>query len=327
MITAADQSPIDSSALEEQAYDWVVRFASGEANGLDLDGLKRWMAKSPDHAAAFDRVSRSWQAIGQVPAEAFGGTADISRAAPPRVGRRVFLGGALAASAAGAAVMVARPPLELWPTLSELGADFRTDVGERRQLKLFGDVAIDMNTRTSIAMRTTSQAPDRIELLSGEAMVATSPSVAADVTVVAGDGQIVAREARFNIRHAADAVCVTCLAGEVRVELGGANAKLPAGSQLTYSGERLGAVKAVDGAVVAAWQGGYLVFQSTPVADVVAELNRYRRGKIILTNAALGRERFSARLRVENVDRVIDQLVQAFGAHATALPGRIVLLG
>lgn len=327
MITAVNQGHTGSDALEEEAYGWVARFASGEANGLDHDALKLWMARSPDHAAAFDRVSRSWDAIGRVPKSAFGDQSAAPRAPSRKLGRRAFLGGALAASVAGASVLVARPPLDLWPSLSELGADFRTDVGERRQLRLFGDVAIDMNTRTSIAMRATRQLPDRIELLSGEAIVVTSPEATTDVTVLAGDGQVVAREARFNIRHASGEVCVTCVTGEVRVEFGGANVKVSAGSQLTYSGDHLGRVTAADGATVTAWESGYLVFQSMPVSEVVAELNRYRPGKIILTNAALGRERFSARLRVENVERVIHQLEQAFGAHATNLPGRIVLLG
>lgn len=327
MRAATDQGANDSSALEAEAYDWVAQFSSGKASSFDLDGLKQWVARSPDHAAAFDRVSRSWQAIAQVPKEAFGDTMSAPRADPRKFARRAFLGGALAASAAGAVVMVARPPLDLWPTLSELGADFRTDVGERRQLKLFGDVDVDMNTRTSIAIRNTSRMPDRIELVSGEAVIATSPSAASDLTVLAGGGQVVARGARFNIRHASDAVCVTCVDGNVRVEWGGADTKLSAGSQLTYSGERLGVVAPVDGAVVTAWQGGFLVFQSMPVVDVVTELNRYRRGKIILTNAVLGRERFSARFRIENVDRVISQLEHTFGARATNLPGRIVLLG
>lgn len=82
-----------------------------------------------------------------------------------------------------------------------------------------------------------------------------------------------------------------------------------------------------DPAFVTAWQGGIVIFHSTPVAEVIAEVNRYRSGKIILTNDALGRERFSARFRIENIERVIGQIEQIFGARATALPGRIVLLG
>ncbi len=36
-----------------------------------------------------------------------------------------------------------------------------------------------------------------------------------------------------------------------------------------------------------------MIFKAMPVADVVVEVNRYRRGRIILTTAP-GRERFSA---------------------------------
>ncbi len=62
-------------------------------------------------------------------------------------------------------------------------------------------------------------------------------------------------------------------------------------------------------------------------SDVVAEVNRYRHGKVILTNAALGRERFNARFRIENIDRVVDQIAVVFGVKAKTLLGGITLLG
>ena len=70
-----------------------------------------------------------------------------------------------------------------------------------------------------------------------------------------------------------------------------------------------------------------LVFRSTPLADAVAEINRYRSGRIFVTNAALGRRLFNARFPIANVDGVVAQIQQVFGASVTTLPGGIVLLG
>ena len=63
------------------------------------------------------------------------------------------------------------------------------------------------------------------------------------------------------------------------------------------------------------------------LSEVVAEVNRYRRGSVILTNATLGRERLNARFKIANIDRVISQIEQVFGARTRALPGGIILLG
>jgi transmembrane sensor len=83
----------------------------------------------------------------------------------------------------------------------------------------------------------------------------------------------------------------------------------------------------IDPAVVTAWKDGVLVFHETRLSEAIAEINRYRPGRIILTNAALGHRLFNARFRIKDVDGVTAQIQQVFGASATALPGGIVLLG
>jgi transmembrane sensor len=249
-----------------------------------------------------------------------------STSARPRLGRRAFLGGALAASAAGAAIMVARPPLELWPSLSEFAADYRTTTGEQRQVVLAGNVSVEMNTQTSITLRPSGERADRIELISGEAMVST-PRASGPFTVLAADGRITASDARFNVRYIGQSVCVTCLEGDVEVEQQAVTRPLSAGQQVIYSERGIQTPTKIDGAVVTAWKDGIVIFDDTTIADVVAEVNRYRQGKIILTNAALGRERFNARFRIENIDRVLGQIEQVFGARARTLAGGITLLG
>jgi transmembrane sensor len=328
MTQERDQLPLDPDPLEQEAYGWVVRFVSGEAGREDIEALKAWSARSPVHAAAFDQASKTWQAVDPtrhaVIRLAAANRAAISVQRP--VGRRAFLGAALAASAAGAAVLVVRPPLDLWPSLAELGADYRTETGEQRQVTLADSVSIDMNTRTSIALRSSNDTADRIELIAGEAMVSTRKT-SGPITVLAADGRIIATDARLNIRCDDQDVSVTCLQGDVRVERQSVVLPLPAGQQVVYSKRGIGAPVMIDSMTVMAWKDGVVIFDATPITDVVAEVNRYRRGRIILTSSALGRERFNARFRIENIDRVVSQIEQVFGARATQLPGGITLLG
>jgi transmembrane sensor len=242
----------------------------------------------------------------------------------PGMGRRAFLGGALAASTAGAAAIVlARPPLDLWPSWSELAAEYRTMTGEQRQITLADHISIDMNTRTSIALRAGTEA----EIIAGEAMISAAPHAAEPFTLLAAGGRIAAADARFNVRVEGRAAWVTCVRGKVEVEQRSAALSLPAGSQVLFSPAGLGPSVAVDAAAVSAWPSGIIIFHSTPISEVVAEVNRYRPGRIILTNNDLGRRLFNARLRIENIGRVVGQIEQAFGARVTTLPGGLVLLG
>jgi transmembrane sensor len=328
----SDDSHSGCSSLDDEAYEWVERFAAGRGRPADVAALKQWMARSKAHAEAFDRISRTWTQLEPVGARlAAKGLvshrprhqAQASR--PLKIGRRAFVGGALAASAAAAVVVAAvDPPFDLWPSWSELTADFRTRPGEQRQVTLPDEVSIELNTRTSLAVRSSS---GEARLIAGEALVSAPSRMQAPFTLLAVDGQIAATGARFNVRIEDQSVCVTCLAGNVRIAQRNSVVLVPAGQQAFYSDHGISQPVAVDATTVTAWHDGIVVFESTPVAAVIAEVNRYRPGKIILVNRNLGRRLFDARLRIENIGNVVRQIELTFGAHATELPGGITLLG
>ncbi|MCK9917091.1 FecR domain-containing protein [Microbacteriaceae bacterium K1510] len=331
MTADHDRFPVEPTPLEHEAYGWVVRFVSGQASQADIEALKEWSGRSPAHAAAFDEASKAWKALDPARRKAlsenvlaFAPAAVRERPAGPRFGRRAFLGGAVAASAAGLAYLAARPPLELWPSLSELSADYRTATGEQRRITLADSISVEMNTQTSIALRASGDDARGLELITGEALVSVPR---APVTVFAASARITASNARFNVRYIGQSVCVTCLDGFVAVETPEKALSLSAGRQVVYSAGGLDQATAVDPAMVTAWKDGIIIFDSTPVLEVVAEVNRYRHGKVILTNAALGRERFNARFRIENIERVVGQIAQVFNVRARTLPGGITLLG
>src|SRR5262245_37549504 len=64
MTTEHDNRPTDEAAqLNQEAYDWVVRFVSGGAGPAEIEALKQWSARSPAHAEAFDRARKVWDAF------------------------------------------------------------------------------------------------------------------------------------------------------------------------------------------------------------------------------------------------------------------------
>jgi transmembrane sensor len=334
---AAEESPDPERAeamktLQREAQAWVVRLGSHQANEDDARAFKRWCAQSRLHAQAFVRAREVWQAMAPAAVRVRQQEARATRRRMPVAGRRALLGGAVAACAAYLAVS---PPLGLWTPATAWGDDFRTATGEQREVALADGVVLQLNTQTRVNMRpgTDEQGPaDGIELVAGEAEVAADASSVMRVRVSAAGGVVSATRARFNIRNIDGEVCVTCLSGQVEVARGAQHARLEAGRQLRYgnggNGDGgLGRAAAVDTGAVSAWRRRQLVFDQVPLAEVVAEVNRYRRGRLVLTSEALGRSKVQASFSIDRLDDVAFLVRDVYGAELTQLPGGIVLLG
>jgi transmembrane sensor len=314
--------------LEHEALARVRRLVSGEATVQDVEEAKRWQRQSSGHADAFAFASRLWNRLGPAGEHVLQrrgeqALSDCSPRARRRLTRRMMLGGALAVSAA---TVVARPPFELWASFSELTADYRTATGEQRRVVLAEGASMELNTQTSMALRSAAGENDRIELISGEVAVTTGQNLTNPLVVLVGSGRISSQNATFNVRHDGQAPCVTCLDGAVRVERHDAALTLEARHQVTYADRGLGVPVSIDPAVVTAWQQGLLVFHETPLSEVVAEVNRYRPGRIVLLNADLGHRPVNARFRIGGVEEIMSLARKVFGAKVTSLPGGLVLL-
>ncbi|WP_317200967.1 FecR family protein [Janthinobacterium sp.] len=307
---------------EAEARAWLILLDSGRVDARQAGEFRRWCALSPAHATAFAQARRVWQALPEAGrglarrAPEPSGWRRWLAAAPPHAGRRAFLGGAVAASLAYLAL---RPPLELWPAIGELAADYHTGTGEQRAVDVAGLATVQMNTQTRINVGAAG-----IELLAGEAEVEAGPG--APFSVAAAGATLTARAARFNVRRTGDGVCVSCLSGQVEILRGGERLTLGARRQLRYDAAGLGEGGAVD-AAVSAWRQRMLVFNQAPLALVVEEINRYRPGKIVLLSAALGRQLVQANFYIDRLDDVAALIGGAYGARVTRLPGGIVLLG
>jgi transmembrane sensor len=313
----------DDRALRDQAKDWVLQLTTGAATQHDLRALAEWRAISSAHEIAFAEACRLWQALGTPLAVAAGQPqADPMPARHWRpIGRRAFLGGAAAASVAVIAGTAVRPPLGLWPSVMELAADHHTGIGEQRRIELADKASIEMNTRTSLNIRNVADAD--IELWAGEAAVTLGPQ---RVVLAAAGGRTTGSGAEFIIRCDGSSVRITCLHGRVYVAHAGQSAELSAPDQLTYDPAGLGPPRAVDPQAAAGWRGGVLVFDNERVSDVVDEVNRYRHGRIVLTNTSLGARRVTARVRLSRLDAILAQLQDGLGAKVTQLAGGFVLL-
>lgn len=310
-ISTARDTP--DSRLHSEARDWLLLLTSGQATVADARALRQWCAQSPEHARAFEQAKALWQQL--APAAEHWQQATQ----PRRFGRRAFLGGALAASAALFMVRLTVPG-----GFAGLTADYRTEVGEQRRVELAEGVSLELNTQTRINRRALAEGEQGIELLQGEVEVLAQ--AARPLKVQAGAGWLSATRARFNVRNTDSRVCVTCLEGSVAVAVGGRSMALEAGRQLMYDAQGIGQPQVVDTQAVVAWREQVLVFDNASLNTVIDEINRYRPGMLVLLNAELGKRKVQARFSLNQLAGVALLIRDAYGAKCTELPGGVVLL-
>jgi transmembrane sensor len=325
IVTETGEAPAAGERVQQEAQDWLRRLTSGDVSKADLDALDRWRAASPEHRRALAEANLLWDVLGRVAREATAPSLAYSSLGSVRgrpIARRALLGGAVAASAA---YLLARPPFHLWPEVAELMASYHTATGEHRELAVAPGIAVQMDTQTSL---NTSATPDRLyalELVSGQLAVSVL-GAGQPLVVAAADGQIRAERAKFDVRRNGASVCVTCNEGAVDVSYRSASVTIGPGRQVTYDERGLGAAVAADPALVTAWQRGMLVFRDARLVDVIAEVNRYRPGRIILLNKALEERKVLAGFRLDRIDDVVNYIRDAFDAKVRSLPGGVVLL-
>lgn len=324
--------PSDMEELRSEARAWIVRLRFGDATASDTAEMLRWRARSPHHASALSEAVRLHRLLLKTAQEPSLPTAEIPpvvakaeiRSAPrPYLGRRAFLGSAMAASIGG--FLVVRPPLGLWPSLAELRSDYRTGTGQRQTIALAKGVSVELNTRTSVALASDDHF-DRLQLISGEVAVDASNPIR-PVAIRTGGGEAVSNKGRFGVRLTDAGTCVTCLAGGVEVTTASAaKATLGPGQQLTFGHGPLGKVASVDPVKAEAWRRGLLIFTHEPLSEVVDEINRYRPGKIILANSQLSGIPVNAVFKLDRMDRALSQIREVADAREINLPGGLVVL-
>ena len=329
MLSGPADGDGEMDCAEREALDWLRRLGSGEVTAAELEALDRWRMASRAHRRAFAEANLFWEMLGNAAREVQARdrasqswrVAQVKHGLASPMGRRALL-----AAAAAVAYVAVRPPLGLWPSVAEFAADYRTATGEQKRLALAPGITVEMNTQTSVTAPSKGAEPYSLELVSGEVAVSVRAEAGQPFRIAAGPGHIEADRADFDVRRDGLLVCVTCSTGAVRITGAAATTTLAAGQQVTYGDGAPETVIAIDANVVTAWKRGMLIFHNAPLTQVIAELNRYRPGKIILFNRALANRTVVAGFRLDQIGEAVNYLSRAVGAQARSLPGGVVLL-
>jgi len=273
-------------AVIGQAVDWYVRLASGTHTEQDRAAFAHWRGAHPHHAQAWERLQSMG---GRMRGSAVVVAPTVTHAALARAesitGRRRALKSLIWLGGGGAGLYLVHDRLPWRAGLAGLAADVHTYPGERRGMVLADGTQLMLNTATAVDLRFDAH-ERRILLREGEIMVATAGDPAGRPFVVATpDGTLVPLGTRFTVRHDGQVparlpytrLAVTEGAVQVRAADGQASVLVNAGQQVDFSRHAVQAVADLreDGQ---AWTDGTFAAEGMRLADLLAELGRYRRG-------------------------------------------------
>jgi transmembrane sensor len=135
----------------------------------------------------------------------------------------------------------------------------------------------------------------------------------------------------FNVRKTEDATVVSVLQGQVEVtpESAGKRAapvQLAAGEEASMGQVGVSPVNQFDPATVIAWQRGQVVFYRSLLAEVVAELNRYHRGQIVILSNHLRTLRVTGIFDTVRPTDAIDVIERTLHVKVTRLTDYLIFL-
>jgi transmembrane sensor len=257
------------SIIETEAIDWLIRVNSPDFG--DWDGLAAWMARSADHARAFNQLAALDDAFAAAepkrqrnPLHATGDRDATVAAAPWRglVGTRAF--------AAAVMTLVAFGSLFVFFPRTQV---IETRPGEMREVILAEGVRAWLNGDTRIEYA--GKDPKEVELVRGEALFDVTNGSARPFEVTAG--RIVMRDlgTTFNVIHGSSVTELAVSSGRVIFDSKGAAITLGKGQAARVSGPGLGADRfTIPAEAIAGWRSGRLVYRNAALIQIAEDISR-----------------------------------------------------
>ena len=312
---------VDQEAAEDAAALWLLRRDAGQDVERDPQFVA-WRDGAPENARAWAHAATIWQAAGQPSGDDPLFAALRRDALQARPDRRPLM--AVAAAIAAVAILTVglawtqlAPRFTTAPPQPGPAADAAPTfaaAGEPNSFALPDGSRVTLNANSAIAVdyRADSRA---VRLLRGQAYFSVVHDTRRPFTVAARTRTITDLGTEFDVRLGGETMTVTLAKGAVAVSaLPGRNAvRLSApGQQLIAVGARADTVARVDLTDALSWRTRLLEFSETPLAQAVAEVNRYGGPAARIVDPAAASLPVSGQYRAGDPTRFAQSLAEAY---------------
>lgn len=309
----------------QQAAYWRAQLSSDLLTPAQQRAFEIWLAQSPENQRAWSEVDNFWSALDGLSAEDILSPPDNLIAFPnaQKSQDKTKISKPILAFAASLLLMVSL-------ALTQQGfyfADYTTSPGEQRKIPLSDGSEILLNTQSAVSVDYADN-QRQITLHQGEAyfVVAADAQRPFNVRTPAGQVRALGTAFNMNLQEKTSAVTVYQHAVKITTENGKILEQLPEGKQVEFAANAINPVQNANLQRLKAWRDRRMVFQDKPLVAVIAELNRYRPGKIMITSAAIKKLPVTGVFDTDDTNIALRTIEQSLPIQVTKLTEKLVLL-
>ena len=285
MADFINSKAVPSHEILQQAAQWFATISDENVSLQQQKKLAQWLAQDVQHRDAWqfvDKVSQRFnQTKANLPTTAVSNS--IQAARKDRLSRRHALQ-SIAAFALFSFFTYRYTPVWRYGKnyTAALFSDHHTELGVIKTLKLADGGNIWLNTASAININYSATVRN-IELINGEILINTAKDQQNRAFIVTSQhGQLQAVGTRFSVHQQEKRTFVAVFDGAVLITTKqGQQARVEAGQQTDFNDIEIAALETADYAREA-WSKGLLVADNISLAELVAQISRYRQGYIHL---------------------------------------------
>lgn len=323
--------------VDDRAREWFMLRHERRLSPREETEFEQWLAQ-PGHGASYRQLEQICEGLRAIAAS---GDGERLRARPGRgdwrgaVFARLRSLLSLALAPAPALAMVAVFAVGL---LAIRGAGpgtdiYSSDVAQTRTVTLEDGSEITLGADSRLEA-TLDQRRRHVMLVKGQAFFAVAPNPERPFYVTVGDIGVRVVGTRFEVHRAAGGVRVAVEEGAVDVGRSSRRAiddtlsgvRLHAGQGVRMDRGYAGEVESLNLDELAGWRHGKLIYRDAPLAEVVADANRYRRGEIVLGAPQLAELRVTTSFSADQVETMISMLEQSLPVSVYREAGNRVVI-
>ncbi len=287
---SAQQAQAGSSQRAHEAASWFAHLLDEPVSQDDYAKFRAWLVADERNAQAYARIEQLWSQAALEPAPAENTNS-----------RRNFLKhmSAIAVVLGAGAIaheVITRP-------------DYSTGTGEMRDVILDDGSRVKLGAASAISVDF-SASRRHILLSRGEAYFTVAADRNRPFVVQAGKLTATALGTAYSVTIAPEQTSVAVAEHDVRIEAQGTTIDLSQGDAIDWQHGVFSQVAKGEAETRMSWRHRQLVFLNRPLGEVVAEVNRWREGHLMILDRRLAARRVTAILDVNDMANIDKTLVQ-----------------
>jgi transmembrane sensor len=330
--------------------DLIIRVLKGEASPFEVERLRRWRNESSENDSYCEEISLVWELTAPEPqasASSPPGVEAILQAAASRglngaAGEKTFQGDSLQTEQEspqgpgreGLGKRSRRPPRRFWGLMAAsiatvgLGirlvgpggpeplAEYTAPPGETRTVTL--DDGSFVRLASGSRLQVWRIGDTREVSLDGRAFFAVTRDESRPFVVRAGAGEVRVLGTRFEVAEEEAGVRTIVVEGLVAVSNEAGSVEVPAGGLARMARGEVPALEAAEDVWgLLEWPDGVLIFQSTPLSQVAAEVSQHFGRPLVVADTSLQNRRITAWFQWEPFEEVAEAICMVLDASCS----------